>query len=300
MAIEMSKEKPLIVTQTIDHPRQSVFGSFFSVFLENKAAVVGGLIILFYIFIAVFAPILAPYHPHEINLDNKLMSPSMEHWMGTDDKGRDILSRILYGSRLSMGVGFAAVIFGAFFGITLGLIAGYYGKWIDSVIMRCMDVLLAFPGILLALAIVSALGPSLINVTIAVGAFSVPLFARIVRGSTLEVKQLEYIDAIRSLGANDGTIIFKHILPNILSPIIVQGTLRVATAILSAAGLSFLGLGAQPPSSEWGTMLSSGRDFLFTAPYIAIFPGLAIAFLVLGFNIFGDGLRDAFDPRMKK
>lgn len=300
MAIEMSKEKPVIVTQTIDHPRQSVFGSFFSVFLENKAAVVGGLIILFYIFIAVFAPILAPYHPHDINLDNKLMSPSMEHWMGTDDKGRDILSRILYGSRLSMGVGFAAVIFGAFFGITLGLIAGYYGKWIDSVIMRCMDVLLAFPGILLALAIVSALGPSLINVTIAVGAFSVPLFARIVRGSTLEVKQLEYIDAIRSLGANDGTIIFKHILPNILSPIIVQGTLRVATAILSAAGLSFLGLGAQPPSSEWGTMLSSGRDFLFTAPYIAIFPGLAIAFLVLGFNIFGDGLRDAFDPRMKK
>lgn len=300
MTVELNKEKPLIVTQTIDYPRQSVFGSFFSVFLENKAAVVGGLIILFYIFIAIFAPVLAPYHPHEINLSNKLMPPSVEHWMGTDDKGRDILSRILYGSRLSMGVGFAAVIFGAVFGITLGLIAGYYGKWLDSVIMRCMDVLLAFPGILLALAIVSALGPSLVNVTIAVGAFSVPLFARIVRGSTLEVKQLEYIDAIRSLGAKDGTIIFKHILPNILSPIIVQGTLRVATAILSAAGLSFLGLGAQPPSSEWGTMLSSGRDFLFTAPYIAIFPGLAIAFLVLGFNIFGDGLRDAFDPRMKK
>lgn len=300
MAIELNKEKPLIVTQTLDHPKQSVFGSFFSVFLENKAAVVGGLIILFYIFIAVFAPVLAPYHPHDISLENKLMPPSTEHWMGTDDKGRDILSRILYGSRLSMGVGFAAVIFGAFFGITLGLIAGYYGKWVDSIIMRCMDVLLAFPGILLALAIVSALGPSLINVTIAVGAFSVPLFARIVRGSTLEVKQLEYIDAIRSLGAKDGTIIFKHILPNIMSPIIVQGTLRVATAILSAAGLSFLGLGAQPPSSEWGTMLSSGRDFLFSAPYIAIFPGLAIAFLVLGFNIFGDGLRDAFDPRMKK
>lgn len=300
MSIELNEAKPLIVTQTLDQPRQSAFGNFFSVFLENKAAVVGGLIILFYIFIAVFAPVLAPYHPHDINLDNKLMPPSMEHWMGTDDKGRDILSRILYGSRLSMGVGFAAVIFGAFFGITLGLIAGYYGKWIDSIIMRCMDVLLAFPGILLALAIVSALGPSLINVTIAVGAFSVPLFARIVRGSTLEVKQLEYIDAIRSLGAKDSTIIFKHILPNILSPIIVQGTLRVATAILSAAGLSFLGLGAQPPSSEWGTMLSSGRDFLFSAPYIAIFPGLAIAFLVLGFNIFGDGLRDAFDPRMKK
>ncbi|MFL6517549.1 MAG: ABC transporter permease, partial [Bacillus sp. (in: firmicutes)] len=154
--------------------------------------------------------------------------------------------------------------------------------------------------ILLALAIISALGPGLMNVTIAVGAFSVPLFARIVRGSTLEVKRLEYIDAIRSLGANDFIIIFKHILPNILSPIIVQGTLRLATAILSAAGLSFLGLGAQPPSPEWGTMLSNGRDFLFSAPYIAIFPGLAISILVLGFNIFGDGLRDAFDPRMKK
>lgn len=300
MSVELNKQEALVVTQAIDHPKQSVVGNFFAVFFENKAAVAGGLIILFYLFIAIFAPFLAPYHPHDIQLDNKLSPPSAEHWMGTDDKGRDILSRILYGSRLSMGVGFAAVTFGAFFGIILGLIAGYYGKWIDSFIMRCMDVLLAFPGILLALAIVSALGPSLINVTIAVGAFSIPLFARIVRGSTLEVKQLEYIDAIRSLGAKDGAIIFRHILPNIMSPIIVQGTLRVATAILSAAGLSFLGLGAQPPSSEWGTMLSSGRDFLFTAPYIAIFPGLAIAFLVLGFNIFGDGLRDALDPRMKK
>jgi peptide/nickel transport system permease protein len=266
----------------------------------NKAAMVGAIIILFYIFVALFAPLLAPYDPYEINLENKLIPPSTDHWMGTDDKGRDILSRILYGSRLSMGIGITAVIFGAFFGIIFGLIAGYYGKWIDSTIMRIMDILLAFPGILLALAIISALGPGLINVTIAVGAYSIPLFARIVRGSTLEVKRLEYIDAVRSLGADDLTIIFKHILPNILSPIIVQGTLRLATVILSAAGLSFLGLGAQPPSPEWGTMLSSGRDFLFSAPYIAIFPGLAISILVLGFNIFGDGLRDAFDPRMKK
>ncbi|WP_408006934.1 ABC transporter permease [Pseudalkalibacillus sp. A8] len=300
MSLEAKKEQPFVITQTITQPKQSKLKDFFSILILNKAAMVGAIIILFYIFIVLFAPLIAPYDPYEIKLENKLMPPSADHWMGTDDKGRDILSRILYGSRLSMGVGFAAVMFGAFFGIILGLVSGYYGKWIDSIIMRMMDVMLAFPGILLALAIISALGPSLINVTIAVGAFSVPLFARIVRGSTLEVKRLEYIDAIRCLGANDLTIIFKHVLPNILSPIIVQGTLRLATAILSAAGLSFLGLGAQPPSPEWGTMLSNGREFLFSAPYIALFPGLAISILVLGFNIFGDGLRDAFDPRMKK
>jgi peptide/nickel transport system permease protein len=299
MSLEVKTEQPNLVTKAFGEPKESKLKDFLSMLMVNKAALVGAIIILFYIFIAVFAPLLAPYSPYEINLENRLMPPSFDHWMGTDDKGRDILSRILYGSRLSMGVGFAAVLFGAFFGIVFGLVAGYYGKWVDSVIMRMMDVMLAFPGILLALAIIAALGPSLINVTIAVGAFSVPLFARIVRGSTLEVKRLEYIDAVRSLGANDFTIIFKHVFPNILSPIIVQSTLRLATAILSAAGLSFLGLGAQPPSPEWGAMLSSGRDFLFSAPYIALFPGLAISILVLGFNLFGDGLRDAFDPRMK-
>lgn len=271
--------------------------NFLSKFFENKIAVVGATIVLIYIIVALFAPWLAPYDPYEIQLENKLQSPSTEHWMGTDDKGRDVFSRIIYGSRLSMGIGFAAVIFGAFFGIIMGMVAGYYGGWVDSVISRVLDVMLAFPGILLALAIISALGPSLLNVTFAVGVFSIPLFARIARGSTMEVRNLEYIDAIRSLGANDGIIIFRHIFPNILSPLIIQGTLRLATAILSAAGLSFLGLGAQPPSSEWGTMLSNGRDFLFSAPHVAIFPGLAIAFLVMGFNLFGDGLRDTLDPR---
>ncbi|UOY93311.1 ABC transporter permease [Ectobacillus sp. JY-23] len=300
MRPEIHATQSQLVTQPVLHSKSSRLKDFISIFIANKAAMAGAIIILFYILIALLAPILAPYDPYEIRLNQKLLPPSMEHWMGTDDKGRDILSRVLYGSRLSMGVGFSAVTFGATFGIMFGLIAGYYGKWIDSIIMRIMDIMLAFPGILLALAIISALGPGLINVTIAVGAFSVPLFARIVRGSTLEVKRLEYIDAIRSLGANDFIIITRHILPNVLSPIIVQGTLRLATAILSAAGLSFLGLGAQPPSPEWGSMLSNGRDFLFSAPYIALFPGLAISILVLGFNIFGDGLRDAFDPRMKK
>ncbi|KQL48549.1 diguanylate cyclase [Brevibacillus choshinensis] len=274
--------------------------TFYRKLRKNKLAMVGGFIVVFYIAIALLAPLIATHDPYEIDLVGKLKPPSAEHWMGTDDKGRDVMSRLLYGTRLSMSVGFVAVFIGAFFGIILGLLSGYYGKWVDTVISRVIDVLLAFPGILLSLAIVSALGPSLFNVMIAVGVFSIPVFARIVRGSTLTVKKLEYIDAIRSLGASDFTIIFKHIFPNILSPIIVQATMRLATAILSAAGLSFLGLGAQPPLPEWGAMLSNGRDFLFTAPYLAMFPGLAISTLVLGFNIFGDGLRDALDPRMKQ
>lgn len=268
--------------------------------VQNKMSLIGGSIILIYILLAILAPVIAPYDPFEIKLLDKLKPPSMEHWMGTDDKGRDIFSRILYGSQLSLAVGFVSVFIGAFFGIILGIISGYYGRWIDTLIMRFIDILLAFPGLLLALAVVSALGPSLLNVMIAVGIFSIPTFARIVRGSTLSVKKMEYIDAIKVLGASDIKIIFVHILPNILSPIIVQGTLRLATSILSVAGLSFLGMGAQPPTPEWGAMLSSGRDFLYSAPHIALFPGLAIAIIVLAFNIFGDGLRDALDPRMKQ
>ncbi|KAF0825120.1 nickel transporter permease [Cytobacillus firmus] len=267
--------------------------------IRNKMSLVGGSIVFIYIILAVLAPLISPYDPYEIDLVNKLQPPSSDHIMGTDDKGRDIFSRILYGSQLSLAVGFVSVFIGALFGIVLGIVSGYYGGWVDTIIMRFIDVLLAFPGLLLALAIVSALGPSLINVMIAVGVFSIPTFARIVRGSTLSVKKMEYIDAIRVLGASDLKIIFVHILPNIMSPIIVQGTLRLATSILSVAGLSFLGMGAQPPTPEWGAMLSDGRDFLFTAPHIALFPGIAIALIVLGFNLFGDGLRDALDPRMK-
>ncbi|SDO23840.1 peptide/nickel transport system permease protein [Paenibacillus sp. yr247] len=289
-----------IGTITTISPRLKRWKSFYKKLRKNKLAMVGGGIILFYLLIALFAPLLTPYDPTAINLKEKLLTPSMSHWMGTDDKGRDILSRLISGSQLSLTVGIVSVSIGAIFGIPLGLVSGYYGKWIETVIMRIIDVLLAFPGMLLALAIVSALGPSLFNVMIAVGIFSIPTFARIVRGSTLSVKKLEYIDAIRSLGASDFQILFVHILPNILSPVIVQGTLRLATAILTAAGLSFLGMGAQPPSPEWGAMLSNGRDFLWTAPHIATFPGLAIATLVLGFNLFGDGLRDALDPRMKQ
>ncbi|MFY0542850.1 nickel transporter permease [Brevibacillus sp. H7] len=299
MKLEVTEARHPLPVKTAS-PRAKKWLSFYRKLKRNRAAMVGGAIVLFYIVIAILAPMIAPFDPLEIDLGKKLIPPSGEHWMGTDDKGRDIMSRLLYGTRISLTVGFVSVCIGAAIGIILGLVSGYYGKWIDTVIMRIIDVLLAFPGILLALAIISALGPSLGNVMISVGVFSIPTFARIVRGSTLAAKKLEYVDAVRSLGANDFVIIFRHILPNIMSPIIVQGTLRIATAILTAAGLSFLGLGAQPPTPEWGAMLSNGRDFLFTAPHIAMFPGIAISTLVLGFNLFGDGLRDALDPRMKK
>ncbi|MDQ0337942.1 peptide/nickel transport system permease protein [Caldalkalibacillus uzonensis] len=272
---------------------------FFKKLSKNKAAVVGGIMIMILVIIALFPSFFATHNPLEQNLQNKLAKPSAEHWLGTDHLGRDIYSRIIYGTQITLYVGFVSVLIGAFFGVILGIVAGYYGGWIDSLIMRIMDVLLAFPGILLALAIVSALGPDLINVIIAVGIFAVPTFARIVRGSTLAVRKLEYIDAIKALGARDGKIIFQHIMPNVMSPIIVQATLYIATAILVASGLSFLGLGAQPPKPEWGAMLSGGRNYIWDAPHVSTFPGIAILVSVLAFNLLGDGLRDALDPRMK-
>ncbi|EGL82836.1 ABC-type transporter, integral membrane subunit [Caldalkalibacillus thermarum TA2.A1] len=266
---------------------------------KNKVAMLGGILILLLIVIALFPSFFATHDPYAQNLQNKLAKPSAEHWLGTDHLGRDIYSRIIYGTQITLYVGFVSVCIGAFFGVILGIVAGYYGGWIDSLIMRIMDVLLAFPGILLALAIVSALGPALINMIIAVGFFAIPTFARIVRGSTLAVRKLEYIEAVRALGARDGKIIFRHVLPNVLSPIIVQATLYIATAILVASGLSFLGLGAQPPAPEWGAMLANGRNYIWDSPHVSLYPGLAIMITVLAFNLLGDGLRDALDPRMK-
>ncbi|KMJ56387.1 diguanylate cyclase [Bacillus sp. LL01] len=281
------------------NPRVQSMKNFYRKLRKNKAAMVGGVLILFFVIVAIIGPFFAPYDPSVQNHVNKLATPSSEHWFGTDHHGRDIFSRIIHGMSITLYIGLFSVIIGTVFGVFLGLISGYYGKRVDAFIMRCMDVLLAFPGILLALAIVSVLGGSLTNVIIAVGIFSIPVFARIVRGSVLSVRKLEYIDAVRALGASDGRIIFKHILPNILSPIIVQATLRMATAILTASGLSFLGMGAQPPTPEWGAMLSAGRNYMYDAPHVALFPGLAIVIVVLAFNIFGDGLRDALDPKMK-
>lgn len=266
---------------------------------RNRIALIGGYLILFFIIVSIVGPLLTTHDPLKVDYSLKLLKPSAEHWMGTDHNGRDIFTRLIHGMSITLYIGFLSVFVGVILGVPLGIVSGYYGKFFDSIIMRMVDVLLAFPGILLAIALVSVLGGSITNVIIAVGVFSVPGFARIVRGSTMAVKKLEYIEAIRALGASDLRIIFLHILPNILSPIIVQATIRIAIAILIASGLSFLGLGAKPPTPEWGAMLSAGRSYMFDHPHVALFPGLAIVVVVLAFNLFGDGLRDAFDPKLK-
>lgn len=266
---------------------------------SNKIAMTGGILIIFLLIVSVVGPWLTSNDPNSTDVSSRLQGPSGEFWFGTDHHGRDIFTRIIHGMSITFYIGFISVGIGMIGGVFLGLISGYYGKRIDTVIMRCVDVLLAFPGILLALAIVSVLGASIPNVIIAISIFSIPVFARIVRASTLSVRKLEYIDAVKALGATDSRIIFKHVLPNIMSPIIVQATLRIATAILTASALSFLGLGAQPPTPEWGAMLSAGRNYMWEHPHIALFPGLAIVLVVLAFNLFGDGLRDALDPKLK-
>jgi len=281
-------------------PRWEAFKTVSKRLLKNKAAVVGGIIIIFFVIVALLGPYFVKTDPYHQDLLNKLQPPSKEHWFGTDNFGRDIFSRIVHGAKLTLIVGFLSVAVGGIIGVLVGIISGYYGGWFDTISMRIVDVLLAFPGILLALAIVSVLGGSIRNVILAVGIFSIPAFARIVRGSTLQVKKLEYIDAVRSLGASDMRIIFRHILPNIMSPIIVQATMRIATAILTAAGLSFLSLGAPPPTPEWGAMLNDGRTYMHNAGHMVLIPGIMIVIVVLAFNIFGDGLRDALDPKMKQ
>ncbi|SDC88177.1 MULTISPECIES: nickel transporter permease [unclassified Candidatus Frackibacter] len=267
--------------------------------LKNKTAVFGLGIIVTLIIVAILAPLLAPYRPTETDIISRLKAPSANHWLGTDELGRDILSRLIYGSRISLQVGVISVSIALVFGAILGLIAGYYGGYLDNLIMRIIDIMLAFPSILLAIAIMSILGPQLKNAMIAIGIVNLPRFARIVKSSVLTVKEEEYVEAAKALGANDSRILFKHLLPNCMAPIIVQATLSIATAILEAAGLSFLGLGAQPPTPEWGAMLSAGRTAIQVAPWVVAFPGLAIIITVLGFNLFGDGLRDALDPKMK-
>ncbi|KSU80859.1 ABC transporter permease [Fictibacillus enclensis] len=268
-------------------------------FKKNKLAMVGLGIVVFFILIAIFAPLLAPYSFSDQKLADKHLAPSGEHWFGTDEFGRDIFSRVLYGARISLWVGFVSVAGSVIVGSALGIVAGYYGKIVDGIISRIFDILLAFPSILLAIAVVSVLGPSLRNALIAIAIINVPIFGRLVRSRVLSVKEEEYITAAKAIGMKDSRILIHHVLPNSMAPIIVQGTLAIATAIIEAAALGFLGLGAQPPTPEWGKMLADSRDFIIQAPWTVIFPGLAIMLTVLGFNLMGDGLRDALDPRMK-
>jgi len=269
-------------------------------FKKNKLALVGTCIVLFFILLATFAPLFAPEGiDHQKLTDARLQPPSSEYWLGTDDFGRDIFSRIVYGARISLMVGFFSVVGSIIIGSLLGIISGYYGGVIDGIISRFFDILLAFPSILLAIGIIAVLGPSLQNALIAIAIINVPNFGRLIRSKVLSVKEEEYIMAAKSIGMKDSRILFHHIMPNSIAPIIVQGTLAIATAIIEAAALGFLGLGAQAPQPEWGKMLADARNYFITAPWTMIFPGLAIMLTVLGFNLMGDGLRDALDPRMK-
>ncbi|MFB6468373.1 ABC transporter permease [Cytobacillus sp. Hz8] len=268
-------------------------------FKKNKLALIGTGIVLFFILLAIFAPIIAPSGINDQMLSDKLKAPSSEHWFGTDDFGRDIFSRVVFGARISLWVGFLSVVGSIVIGCMLGIIAGYYGKWIDMIISRIFDIMLAFPSILLAIAIVAVLGPSLKNALIAIATINIPNFGRLIRSRVLSVKEEEYIMAAKAVGMSNTRILLSHVLPNSMAPIIVQGTLAIATAIIEAAALGFLGLGAEAPNPEWGKMLSDAKTFLIQAPWTMIFPGLAIMLTVLGFNLMGDGLRDALDPRMK-
>lgn len=266
---------------------------------RNKLAIAGMVIMGVFLLTAIFAPLLAPYDPIKQELIMRRRPPSQEHWFGRDDLGRDILSRIIFGARLSLQVGVLSVGFAIVIGALVGVFTGFLGGWADNIVMRLMDIMLAFPSLLLAIAIVSILGPGLINMLYAIGIVSIPAYARIARASVLAVKEHDYILAARAIGVPPTRLLFRNIVPNCLTPLIVQGTLGIGTAILDAAGLSFLGLGAQPPDPEWGAMLGQGRYSMFTAPHIVIYPGVAIMLTVLGFNLLGDGLRDALDPKLK-
>ena len=275
------------------------WSEFWRKFKGQHVALVAGVFVLLLVLVAVLAPWLAPFDAENFfDYDALNATPSAKHWFGVDSLGRDIFSRILMGARISLAAGFISVAVGALVGTALGLLAGYYEGWWDRIVMRISDVLFAFPGILLAIGIVAILGSGMVNVIFAVAVFSVPAFARLVRGNTLSIKHLTYIEAVRSIGASDWTIITRHIFPGTISSVVVYFTMRIGTSIITAASLSFLGLGAQPPTPEWGAMLNEARADMMSAPHIALFPSLAIFFTVLAFNLLGDGLRDALDPKL--
>jgi peptide/nickel transport system permease protein len=299
---------------TLDYRSNSLWRLTLRRLFRQRSAIIGLTILVFLVLVAIFAPVIAPYNPTAVLIGvedvKKREAPCIhllgcprdrpQHIMGVDGNVRDQFSRVIYGSRISLFIGITTVSFAIIVGTFLGSIAGYMSGWIDNVIMRFMDVLLAFPSLLLAIAIVSVLGRGIENALLAIAIVTIPVYARVVRASVLSVKEREFVDASRALGADHFGILFLRILPNALPPLIVQGTLGIATAILDAAALSFLGLGAQPPTPEWGTMLGSERNQVFTAPHLVFFPGLAIMITVLAFNLLGDGLRDALDPRLSQ
>lgn len=279
--------------------KESMFFMTWKRLAKNKLAVAGLIVLIITALLAVFAPIAAPYGYEEQDLFNTLAGPSREHWLGTDNLGRDMLSRLIYGGRNSLTLGLISVALAAALGVILGAVSGYYGGKVDMVIMRLLDVLQAVPAILLAIAISATLGPGYMNCILALTISQIPGFTRMTRASCLNVQGMEYVEAARYINARERRIIFKHVLPNAISPIIVQATMSVATAILTSASLSFIGLGVQPPQAEWGAMLSAGRSYIRSNPHVIIYPGITIMIVVLSLNLLGDGLRDALDPRLK-
>lgn len=281
-------------------PRREAWRQGWREFRRSRMALPGLLLFLLFVFAGVCAPWIAPFPPNDVDLGNLMASPSLEHWFGTDELGRDVFSRILYGARLSLIEGLLSVAIAAGIGVPLGILSGYAGRATDAVLMRLLDVLLAFPGVLLAIVIISILGPSLFNAILAVAIYSIPIFARFARGSALALKEEPYIEACRSIGMSHWRIVSRHLFPNAAPPIFALATLRVGIAILTCASLSFLGLGAQPPSPEWGAMLATSRSAVLIAPHLALFPGLAIILLVLSLNMFHDGLQRVFDPKARR
>lgn len=267
-------------------------------FLRNRLGLAGLIIIVTLVFIAIFAPLLAPYDPSDQNLRARRSAPGAEYVLGGDEFGRDIVSRLMYGARVTLGISVCSVGFGLIVGSLLGTIAGFRGGWLDAVIMRTMDLLLAFPYLLLAILIVSVLGPGIVNTILAIGIWTTPAFARIARGSVTGLRDRDFIQAARALGVRDPRIVWRHVVPNTLATLLVYASLYLAYAVLMESALSFLGLGVQPPTPSWSGMIASGRNYITSAPHIATIPGIAIALAVLGFNLLGDGLRDALDPKM--
>lgn len=266
---------------------------------RNRAAVIGVLLIGIYLGVAVFAPWIAPYDPQQGSSADRIKAPCLQYWLGTDELGRDVLSRLIYGARISLFIQLASMVLALGAGVSLGSIAGFYGGLIDRLVVGFMDILLAFPSIFLAIIVIAIIGPGISNVIFAAATYSVPQFALVTRASFMSIREMEFIEAARAAGERDHAVILLYLLPNTFAPLIVQSTLRMATILLTVSGLSYLGLGVQPPAPEWGAMLSMGRTYILTAPHVATFPGLAIMFVVLGFNLLGDGLRDSLDPRLR-
>ncbi len=296
----MAQTMQLTQVGFLARPRQSELGLFWRAFSRNTLAVTGAAIILTMVLLAIFADRLAPFDPDEPHLADKLVGPNLTYFMGTDQFGRDIFSRVLHGARVSLFVGFGGTALSLAVGAILGAFAGYAGRWIDEIIMRAMDIVMAFPFIVLAIALVVLIGTGMLNLILVIGILRVPQFARVLRSSVLSLKEAEFVMAARTVGQTPSRILFRHILPNALGPLLVLASLSIATAISTESALSFLGIGIQPPQSTWGTLLADGRRYILLGPWISTLPGLVLSLTIFGYNLVGDGLRDALDPRTRK